>query len=723
MTPIDKHKETFKEEAYELLGELETSLLELEESPDNAELVGRVFRAMHTIKGSGSMFGFDDIAKFTHEIETVFDLVRNGKIPVTKELINLTLSARDQIREMLDAYSGSNAVNEAKAREIVASFRKFVPLPGVEKNVTERKGVLQYAPTSAGDSQGGHEPPQENVTYRVLFRPSHNVFMNGTNPLCLLAGLRALGECKVIAHLEDIPSLEDVNPEFCYTHWDIILTTRQGIDAIKDVFIFIADDGEVDVRVIDDNKELDNENKTGYKRLGEILVERGDIAHEDIQNALSTQKRLGDILVESGLVTGKQVQSALGEQKQQARELYTKRRGVDTSSSIRVPASKLDNFVDLVGELVIIQQRLSQTAIGRNNPELLSIAEEVERLTVELRDSAFSVRMLPMDTLFSKFKRLMHDLSKELGREVEMTTDGGETELDKTVIEQMNDPLVHIIRNSIDHGIEPPAVRETAGKPRKGTVRLSAVHSGSSVLIQIADDGKGLDPEAIRAKAVEKGLITDGADFSEKELFALIFLPGFSTAKTITSVSGRGVGMDVVKRTIDALRGSVEVNSKCGVGTTITIKLPLTLAIIEGLQIEVGDEHFVLPLSMVEECMELTRAEVEKSHGWRITNIRGEIVPYIRLRECFMIPGEPSAIEQVVIARIDGRRVGFVVDNVIGEHQTVIKALGKVYQNARGISGATILGDGRVALILDIPQLVHAAESAMANVLPVGAVS
>ncbi|MEK7699765.1 MAG: chemotaxis protein CheA, partial [Planctomycetota bacterium] len=525
------------------------------------------------------------------------------------------------------------------------------------------------------------------------------------NPLCLLAGLRALGECKVIAHLEDIPPLEDVNPEFCYTHWDIILTTRQGIDAIKDVFIFIADDGEVDIKVIDDNKELDNENKTGYKRLGEILVERGDIAHEDLQNALSTQKRLGDILVESGLVTSKQVQSALNDQKQLARELYTKRRGVDASSSIRVPASKLDNFVDLVGELVIIQQRLSQTATGQNNPELLSIAEEVERLTVELRDSAFSVRMLPMDTLFSKFKRLMHDLSKELGREVEMTTDGGETELDKTVIEQMNDPLVHIIRNSIDHGIEPPEVREAAGKPRRGTVRLSAVHSGSRVLIQIADDGKGLDPEAIRAKAVEKGLITDGADFSEKELFALIFLPGFSTAKTITSVSGRGVGMDVVKRTIDALRGSVEVNSKFGVGTTITIKLPLTLAIIEGLQVEVGDEHFVLPLSMVEECMELTREEVEKSHGWRITNIRGEIVPYIRLRERFMIPGEPSAIEQVVIARTDGRRVGFVVDNVIGEHQTVIKALGKVYQNARGISGATILGNGRVALILDIPQL------------------
>lgn len=714
MTPIDKHKETFKEEAHELLGELETSLLELEESPDNTELVGRVFRAMHTIKGSGSMFGFDDIAKFTHEIETVFDLVRNGKIPVTKELIQATLSARDRIREMLDAYGSGNPADDGKSRELIALFRRFIPTAG------ERGGVLQYAPTTTGGGQDIHEPPQESITYRIRFRPSHNVFMNGTNPLCLLAGLRALGECKVISHIEDIPPLEDINPEFCYTHWDIILITRQGIDAIKDVFIFVADDCEVDVQIADDKGRATGENKTDYKHLGEILVERGDVTPEDVQEALNAQKRLGDILVESGRVTDQQIQSALIEQRQQAKQVFEKKRAGEPASSIRVPAAKLDDFVDLVGELVIIQQRLSRTASSQNNAELLSIAEEVERLTVELRDSAFSVRMLPIGTLFGKFKRLVYDLSRELGREVEMTTDGAETELDKTVFEQLNDPLVHLVRNSIDHGIEPPETREATGKPRRGTIHLSAIHSGSSVLIQIRDDGKGLDTNAIRDKAIEQGLITSGAELSEKELFALIFLPGFSTAKKVTSVSGRGVGMDVVKRTIDALRGSIEINSRYGAGTTITIKLPLTLAIIEGLQVEVGGEHYVLPLSAVEECVELSREDVVKSHGRHIMNVRGDIVPYIRLREWFMAAGESPAIEQIVISRTDGRRVGFVVDNVIGEHQTVIKTLGRFYQNAQGISGATIVGDGRMALILDVPQLVREVESCAS---PVGAVS
>ncbi len=720
MTQIDKHKETFKEEAYELLGELETSLLELEESPDNTELVGRVFRAMHTIKGSGAMFGFDDIAKFTHEIETTFDLVRNGKIPVTKELIQATLSARDQIREMLDAYGIGSPADDGKSRELIALFRQFIPNAGEKNDTTERRGVLPYAPAPAEEGRDGLQPLPESVTYRIRFRPSHNVFMNGTNPLCLLAGLRALGECKVISHMEDIPQLEDINPEFCYTYWDIILTTRQGIDAIKDVFIFVADDCELDIQIVDDNVMATGENKTDYQHLGEILVGRGDVTPEDVQEALSAQKRIGDILVESGRVTGQQIQSALIEQRQQARQVFEKKRAGEPASSIRVSAGKLDNFVDLVGELVIIQQRLSQTAVSQNNAELLSIAEEVERLTVELRDSAFSVRMLPIGTLFGKFKRLVHDLSHELGREVEITTDGAETELDKTVIEQLNDPLVHLIRNSIDHGIETPETREKAGKPRRGTIHLSAIHSGSSVLIQIRDDGKGLDTNAIRDKAIAQGLIAGGGELSEKELFALIFLPGFSTAKKVTSVSGRGVGMDVVKRTIDALRGSIEINSRYGAGTTITIKLPLTLAIIEGLQVEVGGEHYVLPLSVVEECVELSREDVVKSHGRHIMNVRGDMVPYIRLREWFMAVGEAPAIEQIVISRTDGRRVGFVVDNVIGEHQTVIKALGKVYQNAQGISGATILGDGRMALILDVPQLVRNVESCAS---PVGAVS
>lgn len=438
MIQMDKHKETFREEAHELLGELESSLLELKEFPDNTEIIGRVFRAMHNIKGSGAMFGFDDIAGFTHEIETVFDLVRNGKITVTKEMINLTLIARDQIREMLDAYGGNNPPNEVRTKEIVASFKQLASDTGREKeSPAEGKSV-----TPVRKDQCEIVQEQNKVTYRIRFHPANSIFLNGTNPLCLLNELRELGDCSVVPHVDIIPSLEDINPELCYTYWDIILTTQKEINAIKDVFIFVEEESRLNIRVVDDSK-----------KLGEILVERGDLKPENLQNALGSQKRIGDILQESGLVASSHIQSALIEQKQigEIRAKRQEKSQAETASSIRVPAVKLDNFVDLVGELVIIQQRLSQTALGQNNSELLSIAEEVERLTVELRDSAFSVRMLPIGTLFSKFKRLVHDLSNELGREVEMSTDGAETELDKTVIEQLNDPLVRLIRNSIDH--------------------------------------------------------------------------------------------------------------------------------------------------------------------------------------------------------------------------------------------------------------------------------
>jgi two-component system chemotaxis sensor kinase CheA len=532
--------------------------------------------------------------------------------------------------------------------------------------------------------------------------------MNGTNPICLLDELRALGECKIVAQIDAIPVLEEINPEFCYIYWDVILTTLQGIDAIKDVFIFVADDCELNVTIIDDTNSIDSEDDC--RKLGKILVERGDITQDDLKKVIQSQKRIGELLVGAKTSTYDHVQSALVEQ-QQVRAVRAKKKNTETTLSIKVPSAKLDSFVDLAGELIIAQERLSQFALEQYNPELLSISEEIEQLTGEIRDSVMSIRMVPIGTTFNKFKRLVHDLSRDLGREVDMVTDGAETELDKTVIERLSDPLIHLIRNSIDHGIEPPERREAIGKPRRGTILLSAVHSGYNILIRIKDDGRGLDPEAIRAKAIENGLITEDAELTEKELFALIFTPGFSTAKEITNVSGRGVGMDVVKSTLESLRSSIKVNSQCGVGTTITIKLPLTLAIIEGLLVEVGDESFVLPLSFVEECVELTHNEIVNSNGRHIIYIRGEIIPYINLRNKFTIEGTPPSTEQVVIVRVEGVRVGFVVDRVKGEQQTMIKTLGKVYEDVQGVSGATILGNGHVALILDIPRLIEEAES------------
>lgn len=723
---MNNQQDAFREEAYELLTELETALLELEETPEDEDLVNRVFRAMHTIKGSGAMFGFDDIADFTHEVETVFDYVREGKMRVTTNLVNLTLSARDRIKTMLDASVSGQTVDGAASQEIVEALQNLVPkalqpghqAPDHEMGAAEEMRAagemndpgsddgpmtMKYFLPDAPDDTADQTPPREQ-TYRIGFKPRPNLFKTGSNPLLLIDELRAMGTCTVVPHTDAIPLLAQIDPESCYIYWDVILTTPQDINAIRDVFIFVEDDCDIDIRTIDVAGGEDTDGH--HKMIGEILVERGDIGFEDLKCILEKQPRIGEMLVDSNAVTPGAVQAALAEQAHIKKVSQQKPKAV-TSSSVRVASEKLDMLVDLVGELVTVQARLSQKAAAGADADLLNIAEVVERLTAELRDNTLSIRMLPIGTTFSKFKRLVRDLSADLGNEVTLTTSGGETELDKTVIEQLNDPLVHIIRNSVDHGIESPQTREAAGKPRQGTIHLSAEHSGASVLIRIKDDGAGLDARTIRAKAEERGLLAADADMSDKEIFSLIFAPGFSTAQNVTSVSGRGVGMDVVKRGIESLRGTISVDSTKGEGTAITLKLPLTLAIIDGLLVELKGDKFVLPLSAIEECVELTREDVARTHGRNILNIRGAIVPYVQLRERFQIAGEAPDIEQVIINEINGRRVGIVVDRVIGEHQIVIKTMSALYQDVEEVSGATILGDGSVALILDVAKLLE----------------
>jgi two-component system chemotaxis sensor kinase CheA len=694
---IEQHIVTYREEANELLAELETSLLELEENPTDEDLIGRVFRAMHTIKGSGAMFGFDEIAAFTHEVETVFDLVRNGKMAVSKDLLNLTLRARDHIKSLLDASVGGENVERAEGDAIISGLRLLVPVS--ENRVTQ---LVVRDPAVPASSDGSRK------TWRIRFKPNPEIFLAGSNPLGLINELRELGMCHVVAHTDHIPPLDDINPEHCYIYWDIILTGTCDIDVIKDVFIFVDDDCDLKIDLIDDGGRFDTDQD--YKKLGDILVERGDLDPAEMQKILGLQKRFGELAVAAGAVTPDKVQSALMEQ-QQVKAVRQERASQESATSIRVPAEKLDLLVNLVGELVTVQAHLSQTAAMQGNAAFAAIAEEVERLTNDLRDTALNIRMLPIGTTFNKFKRLVRDLSQELGKEIEMETEGAETELDKTVIERLNDPLVHLIRNSIDHGIEMPDIRRAAGKSPQGTIHLGAVHSGDSVLITIRDDGAGLNKERIREKAIERGLITAGTVLSDKEIYNMIFAPGFSTAAKVTSVSGRGVGMDVVKKAIEALRGSINIASTPGTGSTITLRIPLTLAIIECLLVRIDDSYFVLPLSSVEECIELTSDDKKNAHGRNLAKVRDSVVPYIPLREHFNISNNRPDIEQIVITTINGSKVGFVVDSVIGEHQTVIKTLGPMYRDARGLSGATILGDGSVALILDLGVLYKAVEA------------
>ena len=661
-------RELFREEAYELVAELENAVLEIEKTPEDREQIGRVFRAMHTIKGSGGACGMDDIVGFTHEIETFYDLVRKGRISLDREIIDLTLAARDQIKAMLDTCYYEGTIDEAKGRRIIEAFKKSIA--GAEAVRKDALPLREEAPAGCR----ARPAPEKEQTYRIRFHPSQAMAAGGMDPSELLNELADLGTCAVVAKM-DAHSSPTGAP--C---WEVLLITRWGIDAIQDVFILVKDRWELTIEV-----------SNGQDREKDETAATTDTAQRSCGADAARTK-------------------AAPVSPQQGQEVPSGNLHARSLSSIRVATDKLDTLVDLVGELVTIQARLSLTALSRGIPEFLSIAEAVERLTGNLRDETMSIRMMPIGATFSRFKRLVRDLAQELGKEVALVTEGAETELDKTVIERLGDPLMHLIRNSIDHGIESPAARTRAGKPAAGTVVLSAAHSGAHVLIQIRDDGSGFDLETIRAKGIERGLVREGEGLSEKELLSLIFMPGFSTAKTVTSISGRGVGLDVVKRSMDALGGTIMIRNNEGAGATIVLKLPLTLAIIDGFLTKVGEERYIFPLSMVEECVELNNAGSATGNDKHMINVRGHIVPYVRLREQFAITGTPPSIEQIVIVRVDDKRVGFVVDHVVGGHQTVIKNLGTLYRDVEGLSGATILGDGTVALIVDVPRIMQLAE-------------
>ncbi len=641
----DRHKQAFMEEARELLAELEAALLELDLAREDIEVVGRAFRALHTIKGSGAMFGFDGIAAFTHNLETAFERLRNGQLTATPELINLTLRACDQIRAMLDEAEGRGVADCEVSNKLIAELRALTGdsvSPG-QSQITE---AASRAVPDAGPVRQWH----------IHFRPGPALLLNGANPLLLFHELRGLGELQIVGDMSAIPPLREMDPERCYASWDMVLATQVGADSIRDVFIFVEDDCELSIQPEKQVQAASNRSVT--------------------RNALATA----------------------------------------SGASLRVSTEKLDRLVNLVGELVTVQARLSEVAGRRDDPDISAISEEIDRLSADLRDTSMQIRMLPLRDTFERFRRLVHDLGGELHKDVELVIEGADTELDKTVIDQLNDPLVHLIRNSMDHGIETPEARRAAGKSATARLLLSAQHSGADVLIRVSDDGRGVDVAAVRARAIERGLITADAELSEPDTLSLILAPGFSTAKEVTDLSGRGVGMDIVRRSVEAMRGTIEIHNQPGAGLTVTLRLPLTLAIIDGLLVRVGDAYFVLPLAISLECVELTRRDIQRAHGNHIAVVRDEMIPYIRLSEYFQLPAEQqdrgSDREQIMVVETEYGHYGFVVDEVLGDHQTVIKNLGRFYRNAQGIAGATILGNGTVALILDPHRLVQMAVQA-----------
>jgi len=633
----------FRIEAGELLEQVEQGLLDLGHRLDDMNLVNAVFRGLHTLKGSGAMFGFDALAAFTHHCESAFDRVRKGDVRATPELVSVILSAADHMRTLVDG--------DAPAAHGQAILDRLATAVDAAAGIS--------APMAA--------PAPRKQGWTLSFRLPPDAMANGTSPLALLDELRELGEATIVATFDTVPALDDLNPGHCLVGWDCTLIGDISREAIEDVFLFVMDDMDITITplaVEDAGAEAVDEEAQAIP----VAVDAPVAANDASPRGAAANRSQGE--------------------------------------HVRVPAERLDELMDRVGELVIAQSRLSQLAGHGQDLSLRSVSEEIERLAGEMRDTMMILRMVPVSTLFGRFRRLIHDLANETGKAIELVTEGETTEVDKTVIERLFDPLVHIIRNSCDHGLEKAEDRIAAGKAPSGVIRLSAHQAGGEVLITITDDGRGIDVERVRAKAEANGLIQPGQVVSEDELLGLIFHPGFSTAAQVTNLSGRGVGMDVVKRTIESLRGSIVVKSVSGQGSTITLRIPLTLAIIEGLLVRVGEGRYVIPLAAVEECLELSLEEDLRSRGRSIITLRERLVPFLRLRDLFATGTKPDTYQKIVVVGTGSERVGLVVDQIVGNHQTVIKAMSPLHRNVAAFAGATILGDGSVALILDIAQLI-----------------
>jgi two-component system chemotaxis sensor kinase CheA len=701
----------YQVEVQDTIESAEQLLLQLEESPTDTGLINAVFRDLHTIKGSSAMNGIDQVASFIHKLEDAYDQARNGELRVNAELIDVALKSLDYVRQLIDAQADVSKTDQAAAAAIQGRIDSLMV---ASVAVTAKVALLDHQAT--GDNN--EEDVSNHNLYHVKFVPDANLMFRGTNVIGLLEEILDLGPCRLVTDIRQVPSLDEIKPDTIYTSWRMLIAFAGDQELLDDVFMFVVDDCVVSIDPLVQDITLGK----AYQLVESLYLlldtdpDLGVDRLEDAARALLEDSQNTDSLVEVHATTGT-ANATINQPTEQpssesvvASSSFTGQKFAADKEFIRVPSERLDMQLDLVGELVIAQAGLTQYSGMARDTRLDAIAEVIERLTDDLRDNAMNLRMLPVGNLFSRYKRVVRDMALRIGKQITLTTEGDETELDKTVIDQLGDPLVHLIRNSVDHGLESAAERIAAGKASTGTIKLSAAHVGSNVVITVSDDGRGLDRDTIRSRAESHGLLTPLVSYSDKEVFKQIFQPGFTTVHKVSDMSGRGVGMDVVKRVIDKLQGTIEIHSQPGQGTKIDLRVPLTLAIIDGLLIEVGDNFFVLPLGLVEEVVELRQARGDSTTENNILNIRGAIVPYVFLRKMLNINKKSDDIERVVIVSSGGERVGLVVDRVVGQHQTVIKGLGKAYEKVSNFSGSTILGDGTVALILDVPDLLRYAE-------------
>ncbi|MBP6321411.1 MAG: chemotaxis protein CheA [Giesbergeria sp.] len=708
---LDEALELFIVECRELLEDMEAGLLAVETAQEKSEIINAVFRAAHTIKGSSGLFSLDHIVAFTHVVESVLDRVRSGKLALNAKLVALLLGCGDHIRALVDGVASgeqSGSPELAQAGEpLTAALRGYLEVGTVAPNVAvaEAAATVDVTQRPLSGTQVGADH------WHISVRFGADVLRNGMDPLSFIRYLGTLGQITAIATVADaLPDVELMDPETCYLGFEMAFKGDVDKAAIEQVFEFVREDSRLFIlpprSQVSDYVQL-LEQQGDVVQLGEMLVRCGTLTQQELDLALNQQADvpaalIGSILVAQGSVQPEVVEAALQKQK------HVKETVVAESRSIRVDADKLDQLINLVGELIIAGANVNMIAHRAKVVELEESTSKLSTLVEEVRDSALQLRMVKIGATFNRFQRVVHDVSRELGKDIALVIDGEETELDKTVVEKIGDPLMHLIRNCMDHGIESAEVRRANGKPEQGTVRLNAFHDSGSIVITVQDDGGGFKRDRILAKAIERGLVEAGHSLTDTEVYGLVLEPGFSTADKVSNLSGRGVGMDVVKRNIAALRGTVSMNSEEGRGTTVTVRLPLTLAIIDGFLVGVDKAVYAIPLDMIEECVAFS---AEPGHDY--TNLRGEVLPFIRLRQLFGIRGESCHGENIVVLKHGNQRVGLVVDTLLGEFQTVIKPLGKMFSQVKCVSGSTILGSGDVALILDVPSLIQQASHSL----------
>ncbi len=713
-------EETFLLESSELLTAMEDALLQMEDTPDDPDSINAIFRAAHTIKGTGGVFGFDAVVSFTHVLENVLDKVRDNEIKIDSSLIAILLLSRDHIEKLVAKAVDSE---DLSADEIETDSKLLVSLNGYlgdeahEETTISSEAQVSIEPIATLEVENEGQLV-ESDNWHISLRFDADVLQNGMDPLSFIYYLRKIGTVVHVTTLhENLPDYKDFNPELCYLGFEIDLDSKESKETIEQVFEFVQDMSQIYILPprarIGHYAEMISTLPENDMRIGEILIASGALTKNELDDALNYQSTvsetasekskpaLGEVLVESKVVHKEVLDAALDKQNKILKS--------PVNTVIRVDAEKLDSLINLVGELVIAGATTSMLTRNSGQENLIESMSSMSRLVEEIRDNALNLRMVPIGETFNRFKRVVRDVSNDLGKDIRLIIAGAETELDKTVVEKIGDPLMHLVRNSMDHGIETAQERTAAGKLPQGNLKLNAFHDSGNIVIEVSDDGRGLAKEKILAKAHEKGLITEGQTLSDGEIYNLIFEAGFSTADNVTNLSGRGVGMDVVRRNIESLRGTVNVDSTINNGTVVSIRLPLTLAIIDGFLVRVGNSSYVIPLDMVNECIELNSEEHEggKDHGY--ISLREEVLPFIRLRDFFDEPGEKPELESIVVVKYGTYKAGFVVDELLGELQTVIKPMGKILQNVKGVSGATILGSGEVAVILDVPNLVQRA--------------